>query len=191
MRNTVAAVVLLVFTAVPVGAQGRGGRDGDRAQGLPPGQLPPSGACRVWYDDRPAGRQPPPVDCREAERVASRSRHARVIYGGGGGGRYGYPARDPYGRGAYGYQRVPFDNGYQDGLDKGREDARDNDSHDPLRHSRYRSGDHGYDRRFGSKAQYKNVYRDGFRSGYDAGYREANAYRRDRRQGGIWVPWPF
>src|SRR3712207_7764711 len=38
--------------------------------------------CRVWYDDRPAGHQPPPTNCRTAERVARRDRGARVIYGG-------------------------------------------------------------------------------------------------------------
>ena len=63
--------------------------------------------------------------------------------------RYPYPDRYPGERPGYGYEGVPFDNGYRDGYDKGREDARDNDAYDPRRHSRYRSGDHGYDRRYG------------------------------------------
>lgn len=31
---------------------------------VPPGHLPPPGACRIWYPDRPPGHQPPPGDCR-------------------------------------------------------------------------------------------------------------------------------
>jgi len=30
---------------------------------VPPGHLPPPGACRVWYPDRPPGHQPPPGPC--------------------------------------------------------------------------------------------------------------------------------
>lgn len=219
MRSAAAVLVLIGLVTVPLGAQGRGGRYGDHAQGIPPGHLPPPGLCRVWYDDRPAGRQPPPSNCRDAERVASRDRYARVIYGGNrrgqddgwwGPSRYPYPDRSPYpdrypypesrypypdrypnSRGGYGYGNVSFDNGYKDGYDKGREDARDDDSYDPVRHSRYRSGDHGYDRRYGSKEEYKNVYREGFRMGYDVGYRETNVYALDRRRSGIRLPWPF
>jgi hypothetical protein len=65
---------------------------------------------------------------------------------------------------------VAFDNGYRDGLEKGREDRGDNDSFDPVRHSRYRSGDRGYDSRYGTKEQYKLAYRDGFEAGYEQGY---------------------
>jgi hypothetical protein len=125
------------------------------------------------------------MNCREAERLASRARNARVIYGSD---RDGYPDRprhgrdDRYGsRGGYGYGAgsVPYQNGYRDGLDKGREDARDRDSYDPVRHSRYRSADRGYNNRYGSKDQYKLVYRDGFERGYDEGYRQ---YRRTSRR---------
>jgi hypothetical protein len=31
--------------------------------GIPPGHLPPPGACRVWYPERPPGHQPPPGRC--------------------------------------------------------------------------------------------------------------------------------
>jgi len=224
MRTT-AAFILAGFLATPLFAQGPYGQ---RAQGVPPGHLPPPGACRVWYDGRPSGQQPPPTSCREAERVAARDPYARVIYGGYGRdgewgrdddrrgrgraiprrerypypGEYPYPNRYPYPesrypdpgrypgeRGGYGSESVAFDNGYRDGYDKGREDARDRDSYDPVRHSRYRSADRGYNGRYGSKEAYKAVYRDGFRSGYDAGYRD-NAYTTDRRRG-IRLPWPF
>jgi hypothetical protein len=30
---------------------------------IPPGHLPPPGACSIWYPDRPPGHQPPPGDC--------------------------------------------------------------------------------------------------------------------------------
>lgn len=230
MPSAAATLLLLGLVAAPAAAQGRGG--------IPNGHMPPPGECRVWYDGRPPGRQPPSTSCRDAERIASRDRDARVIYGDDRGRNNGswnrdderrrgnegrdddrgvaiprrgpsdnpyperyptpypdssrYPSSDRYpDRRGGGYQSVPFDNGYKDGYDKGREDARDNDSHDPVRHARYRAGDHGYDRRYGSKEEYKNVYRDGFRAGYDEGYRDANVYGPDRRSGGIRLPWPF
>ena len=31
---------------------------------IPPGHLPPPGACRVWYPGTPPGHQPPPGSCR-------------------------------------------------------------------------------------------------------------------------------
>ena len=195
MRTTLATLALCGLVAAPLGAQDRSGRYG--SQGIPPGQLPAAGECRVWYENRPPGKQPKPTDCRQAERVASRDRNAHVIYGRNTDwrdagawdprnpsdrgyqrpdSRYPYPDRYPGGRGAYGYGSVAFDNGYKDGHDKGRDDGRDEDSYDVTRHSRYRSADHGYDKRYGTKDDYKNAYRDGFRAGYDNGYRETGAY---------------
>jgi hypothetical protein len=34
-----------------------------KAAHVPPGHLPPPGACRIWYPDRPPGHQPPPGPC--------------------------------------------------------------------------------------------------------------------------------
>jgi hypothetical protein len=146
--------------------------------------------CRVWYDNVPPGRQPAATSCREAERVASRERNARVIYGsqandrdngwwsrGNGNGYpdYGrYPDRN---RGVYGSNTVPFRNGFDDGYEKGREDARDRDRYDPTRHGRYKSADHEYNKRYGTKDQYRVVYRDGFRAGYDEAYRSFSSRR--------------
>ena len=196
MRRITTAFILLTAMAVPLGARGQSGR-------IPPGQTPPSGTCRVWYNDRSPGRQPPPMSCSEAERIASRDRDARVIYGPGTSypdRNQRYPERYPdrndryggYGNGGYASRvnSVPYQNGYRDGLEKGREDGRDRDSFDPVRHSRYRSGDRGYDRRYGSKDQYKLVYRDGFESGYSQGYREQDRSRRGG-SGGIRLPWPY
>ena len=222
-----AALVLASLLASPLAAQGRGNGNGKKGQGIPPGHMPPAGLCRVWYDGVPPGHQPRATNCREAERVASRDRNARVIYGAdrdrrdagvwGRGqdprdrgqdprdrgraiprddrsGGYPYPERFPNDRGRGAYGGVPFDNGYQDGLDKGREDADDNDSYDPARHSRYRSADRGYNQRYGTKAQYQDLYREGFRRGYDEGYRDKGASSRDR--GGLGdlrnrIPWPI
>lgn len=81
MRRAATTLVLIGLVAAPLGAQGRSGRYGKHAQGIPPGHLPAPGECRVWYDDRPAGHQPPPTGCRDAEAIAARDWHARVIYG--------------------------------------------------------------------------------------------------------------
>lgn len=32
---------------------------------IPPGHMPPSGKCRIWFTGRPPGQQPPPGDCYE------------------------------------------------------------------------------------------------------------------------------
>ena len=77
MHKIAATVALISLCAVPLGAQGRR----STSQGIPPGQLPPAGQCRVWYDGVPPGRQPGATSCREAERIAARDRNARVIYG--------------------------------------------------------------------------------------------------------------
>ena len=80
MKQEAALAILLVgLVASPALAQGRG----RNKQGIPPGHLPPEGLCRVWYDGVPPGHQPPPTGCYEAERIASRDRRARVVYGGG------------------------------------------------------------------------------------------------------------
>lgn len=194
MRNIAAILVLVGLAAVPAAAQGRGGRYSDRNQGVPPGQLPPAGQCRVWYDGRPPGQQPRATNCDEAERIASRDQYARVIYGADrnardngharrnraidnrNGDRSSVLSRLPIGRypnartGGV-HQNEMFNNGYKDGYEKGREDIGDRDSYDPVRHSRYRAADHGYDNRYGTKDGYKLVYRDGFEAGYENGYR--------------------
>ncbi len=81
-----------------------------------------------------------------------------------------YPERAPYpGGGAY--QSRAADMGYRDGLEVGRNDARDRESYDPIRSKRYRSADHDYDRRYGAREEYQRQYREAFQRGYDEGYR--------------------
>lgn len=212
VSSAILGVALALAAASPSDAQVRG-RNG--SQGVPPGQLPPAGMCRVWYDGVPPGRQPRPTSCNEAERIASRDRNARVVYGDDYGYRdrsrnypYGnYPnnndrygnRNDRYGNrypdagsNRYGYNSAAYDNGYRDGLEKGREDARDRDSYDPVRHGWYRDGKRGYNSRYGTKDQYKLVYRDGFEAGYNQAYRANGGSRYPSGNGrGVRIPWPF
>lgn len=58
--------------------RGRGQGD-NRVRGVPPGHMPPSGQCRIWYQDRPPGHQPPPGDCRRLSRDVPDN--ARLIRG--------------------------------------------------------------------------------------------------------------
>lgn len=81
------------------------------------------------------------------------------VFGGPGGSRVtGSPATQ---------------NGYRDGLEAGRDDARDGDSFEPRRSKRYREGDNDYEDRYGSRDQYKQEYRAAFQRGYEQGYRDS------------------
>ena len=62
------------------------------------------------------------------------------------------------------------ENGYRDGLQAGRDDARRGDRFEPARANRYREGDHDYDRRYGPRDDYKREYRSAFEQGYREGY---------------------
>lgn len=173
MKHAIASVVLAGFVAAPAWAQddryrepNAGGRYSADAQGVPPGYLPPPGACRAWYDGRPPGHQPEATSCAEAERVARRDRYARVIYGGD---RRGWNVRS-----------VPYEQGYRDGRDKGHDDRSDDKRYDPTRHGRYEDADHGYEKQYGAKDEYRAIYREGFRAGYAEGYRGVLTTRRER-----------
>lgn len=62
------------------------------------------------------------------------------------------------------------DIGYQDGLEKGVNDARQNKSFKPERHDSYKDADHGYDRSYGDKESYKQEYRAAWMTGYREGF---------------------
>ena len=102
---------------------------------------------------------------------------------------YGYPdtRRSPGYRGGGYLYSVASDRGFSDGYEKGLADARSRRHFDPRRHKWYRSGDRGFNRRYGAKHEYQAVYRDAFRAGYERGFRERNAYGRER---GGWR-WPL
>jgi len=62
--------------------------------------------------------------------------------------------------------------GYRDGYEQGRDDGRDGDRYDPIRAPRYRSGDHDFNGRYGSRESYKREYRAAFEQGYERAYRD-------------------
>src|SRR6266542_2979095 len=69
------ACCLMALTASAAGAQGRG----RNTNGVPPGQRPPAGMCRIWIDGVPPGHQPAPTDCVTAR--LNVPANGRVIYG--------------------------------------------------------------------------------------------------------------
>lgn len=69
------AVFAALAIAAPVMAQGRGRGNG----GVPPGQRPRAGMCRIWIDGLPPGQQPAPTDCGTA--AANVPYNGRIIYG--------------------------------------------------------------------------------------------------------------
>jgi hypothetical protein len=61
--------------------------------------------------------------------------------------------------------------GFRDGYETGLKDLDHREIYDPLRSDRYRSADHDYDRRYGSREEFKSEYRIGFEEGYARAYR--------------------
>jgi hypothetical protein len=79
MRNSLKiAAVLIAATAASASAQ-TGGRN---SNGVPPGQRPRDGMCRVWVNGIAPGRQAAATDCATAEAQARLTPNSRVIYGG-------------------------------------------------------------------------------------------------------------
>jgi hypothetical protein len=74
-RINVVTVFAALAMAVPAMAQGRGRGNA----GIPPGQRPAAGMCRIWIEGVPPGLQPAPTDCRTA--TARVPRNGQVIYG--------------------------------------------------------------------------------------------------------------
>jgi hypothetical protein len=97
---------------------------------------------------------------------------------------------DIYERGGRDYRheayssRAGFDNGYEDGLRRGRHDGDHRDRFDPRRDGRYRDGDHGYRSSFGPRWEYVRAYRNGFEQGYRDGYAAYGRRDRDRYRDG-------
>lgn len=87
MKNQLMLALSLATVAAvsaPLSAQG----NGRNAVGVPPGQMPPAGMCRIWIDGVPPGRQPRATDCATAQvRVPV---NGRVIYGTNARGRGKY-----------------------------------------------------------------------------------------------------
>ena len=77
MTNKLLVLGALAALSLPAAAEAQG--RGRNADGVPPGQRPPAGMCRIWIDGVPPGRQPAPTSCATA--VRTRPANARVIYG--------------------------------------------------------------------------------------------------------------
>ena len=94
----------------------------------------------------------------------------------------GYYGNDGYNNG-YGNNiyRMAQKYGYQDGLNKGAEEAREGDRYNPESTSPYRNATNGYDRSYGNREQYKQAYRQAFLQGFDQGYNQYN--NRSNRNG--------
>lgn len=84
--------------------------------------------------------------------------------------RRGVPAWGDTGARDRGRTDVASETGYSDGYEAGMSDARGRRRFDPLSESRYRSGDRGYRREYGSREVYKDLYRRAFRAGYARGF---------------------
>jgi hypothetical protein len=97
---------------------------------------------------------------------------------------YGYPrgGGDPRGGGVYGrdIQRRAYDNGYRQGLEEGRNDARGDRNYSYQRHNEYRDADNGYHRSDGDRDFYRRSFRQGFQAGYNDAYNRNARNRRDR-----------
>lgn len=100
--------------------------------------------------------------------------------------------RDRYGRGGSEYQ-IAANQGYQDGLYTGSNDAQRRQNYNPQRSHFYRNGhgDNGGYGRYGNSYQFQQAYRDGFLRGYNDGYQRYGGNRRGNgRYNNRW-PFPF
>ncbi len=93
-------------------------------------------------------------------------------------------AQDQTWRGANGSRRG-YQQGYNDGFQRGRADRDRHGNHD-YQSDDYRRGDRGYDQNAGDRNQFTNAYREGYQEGYEDGYngrgQSTDAY--DRWRGG-------
>jgi hypothetical protein len=104
-------------------------------------------------------------------------------YGNGGYNNGGYNRNGRYGNNG-GYGNTTYDinsvaqqNGYNDGVIKGQEDAREGHNN-PTGTSEYKNATHGYNSSMGSKEQYKEAYRQGFLQGFNDGQNGSRSNRR-------------
>jgi hypothetical protein len=77
--------------------------------------------------------------------------------------------------------REAYDVGYREGLQRGERDGRGGSSFGFERDDIYRSGDRGWQQRYGARELYRLEFRRGFESGYRAGFDRVRVVRNDRR----------
>jgi hypothetical protein len=64
---------------VPVNPRTNSTPQQGREQAVPRAFYPPSGMCRIWINEVPAGQQPAPTDCASA--VRNRPANGKVLFG--------------------------------------------------------------------------------------------------------------
>src|SRR5665647_1090448 len=152
LRFAILAGSALALATTTAGAQGR-------RTGIPSGQMPSAGLCRVWIDGVPPGRQPRPTDCATAR--AHAPANSRVIYGSQSQGRVSLDPRAGTMNGRYDPRADPRSPAYDPRYDRNstRYDPRygtngNNGTYDP----RYgTNGNNGtYDPRYGTNGNNGN-----------------------------------
>src|SRR5713226_7103901 len=139
---------------------------------------------------------------RDRDRDGDRNRDYRRNdqYGRNGGYGNGGYGNGGYGNGGYGgyggYNQVAMNQGYQDGLYTGSNDAQRGQNYDPQRSHFYRNGhgnngNYGNNGRYGNGNGYSQTYRQGFLRGYDEGFRRYGGNRRNNGNYGRRWPFPF
>ena len=128
MRKVQLAAVIAAFAiSAPAMAQGRGrGNDG-----VPPGQRPAAGMCRIWIDGVPPGHQPAPTDCATA--AARVPPNGRIIYGDQTSSVSRDPRRDVYDQNGRVYDPRRVDPSGQVIYDPRRTDSNGQVIYDPRR----------------------------------------------------------
>lgn len=115
---------------------------------------------------------------QERERERERRREERQQNDGYYGNNGGYNRNGGYGNNGYNnVYRIAQQNGYNDGLRKGEEDARERHNN-PTGTSEYKHATNGYSSSYGNKDAYKQAYRQAFLQGFDEG--QARYYNNGR-----------
>jgi hypothetical protein len=139
---------------------------------------------RDWNRDRANRRDRDNDDDRDNDRDWRRGNGRK---GRGRYGRYGQSGRGGYGNYNNIYQ-VAQQQGYQDGLYTGSNDAQRGQSYNPQRSHYYRNANSGYNSSYGNRGQYQQAYRQGFLQGYQQGFQQYGGYNRNGNYSRRW-PW--
>lgn len=166
LRFAILAGSALALATTTAGAQGR-------RTGIPPGQMPPAGLCRVWIDGVLPGRQPRPTDCATAR--AHAPANSRVIYGSQSQGRVSLDQRAGTMNGRYDPRADPRSPAYDPRYD------RNSTRYDP----RYgTNGNNGtYDPRYGNNGNNDSRYgTNGNNGNYDSRYNNKREKEREKAE---------
>ena len=141
-----------------------------------------SGSVQAQWRDRDNRRD----QNRDSRRNRDEDYRRNDQYGRNGG--YG---NGGYGNGGYGNgSQVAVNQGYQDGLYTGSNDAQRGQSYNPQRSHFYQNG-HSDNSRYGNSGYNAQAYRQGFLRGYQEGYRRygGNNGRRNGNYNRFPFPW--